>query len=1264
MFRLEKLVIIYFAAVVGILYCQNFTDIGAGLTGVTSGSQSWGDYDNDGDLDILITGYSNSGCISKIYRNDSGVFVDINAGLTGVASGTSNWIDYDNDGDLDILLTGATYTERITRLYNNNNGIFTVVNSGLPGRDDADNGGDSVAWGDYDNDGDQDVLITGRDYFYNLISRIYKNNNGTFTDINAGLQPVEYGSVAWGDYDNDGDLDILLTGMNYPSYVSIVYRNDGEGIFTNINAGLTGMLRSSVAWGDYDNDGDLDILLAGADGSSNYLSKIYNNNNGIFTEIGDGLVNIAYNCVAWGDYDNDGDLDILLTGSIDYDNYITRIYRNNGNGTFSNINAGLIGVDFGSCAWGDYDNDGDLDVIITGQDVNDVYVTKIYRNNSATANTAPQQPTGLTVAVYGDKASFSWDRSTDPQTPQSGLTYNLYTGTTSGNCDVNSPMSNILTGYREIASSGNCGLNNSWSVKNLSSGIYYWGVQTVDNTFAGSSFNSANTFFTILSTPVALNADNIFPKSFKANWEAVQNAEGYKIDVDNDINFSSPLNDYNGLDAGAATSLRIAGLNPDSTYYYRVAAYTKDGTSFYSDTITVRTLPEFSNFSSGLVNVSYGSSAWGDYDNDGDLDIIVTGDSGSGYISYIYRNDNGVFANINAGLVGTAYGSSEWGDFDNDGDLDILITGMTATDIVSVVYRNDGNGIFTDIAAGLTGVRYSSAAWGDYDNDGDLDILLAGDNAYEPVSILYDNSGDNIFMLNSNFNTNVPGARFGSVAFSDYDLDADLDIVITGETWEQEKTMIFKNDGNGFFTDINAGLTGVRYSSSAWGDYDSDGDPDVLITGSNSALTGQFSILYRNDGNDIFTGISSGLTGVYEGTATFGDYDNDGDLDILLSGYADSEPVSMVYRNDGDSIFTDISAGLSGVCFSSSAWGDCDNDGDLDILISGNDFSGEKLSGIYINNSETKNTKPAPPSVLNVIFSGNYTIASWNRGYDLETLPAGVSYNAELICNGEVKTYASSDPQSGYRRLAAIGNTGSALDFLIDLSIPFPLLPMENMKRIITKIQSVDNCFAGSEFAVSDTTIVSDTLEVISKNIMLPSDYLSWEYVYPDSIVNYQIQIDDNVNFENPYNETVLLLPKNIIRNEKTLFYNLALNEIAFYDSLISNETYYWRMKPVYKNSKRVTSFKGNPLSFIYDPIYSAPSPVSISVEGNYVTLQWGTGKEGEKTMLYNIYSSDDPHAVFPEGWTLVNSVTGTSYVLNSTLKKKFYCVTAAGAVK
>lgn len=485
-----------------------FSDINAGLTGVYLSSVAWGDYNNDGYLDILITGEDSSGNrIATIYRNNNGTFTDINAGLTGVHYSSAAWGDFNNDGYTDLLITGENSSgNRISRIYRNDNGTFTNINAGLDGVWYS-----SVAWGDYNNDGDIDILISGADNSGNVISRIYRNNNGTFTNINAGLKRVYSGSAAFCDYDSDGDMDILITGQdNSGNAISKIYRND-NGIFTDINAGLTGVYTGSVAWGDYNNDGSPDILITGMDSAGNNIAKIYRNDNGSFTDINAGLAGVSFGSVAWGDYNNDGNLDILITGEDNSGNPITKIYRND-NGTFTDINAGLPGVYVSSVAFGDYNNDGKLDILITGWDNSGNKIAKIYRNNTALSNTAPGIPSNLSVQTTGLSTYFSWNRSTDMQTAQNALSYNLRIGTSPGGVQIMSPMSSTVNGVRRVASMGNTCLNNHWTINNLPNGIYYWSVQAIDNGFAGSGFSPEQSF-TITSNTYTSNTYNSFTYS-------------------------------------------------------------------------------------------------------------------------------------------------------------------------------------------------------------------------------------------------------------------------------------------------------------------------------------------------------------------------------------------------------------------------------------------------------------------------------------------------------------------------------------------------------------------------------------------------------------------------------------------------------------------------------------------------------------------------------------------------------------------------------
>jgi hypothetical protein len=363
-----------------------FTEINAGtLTNVYISSIDLGDIDADGDLDLILTGDGGGGSrVSKIYQNNgSGGFTEINSGsLTDVSSGSVDLGDIDNDGDLDLILTGRVDgSTRVSEIYTNNgSGSFDEINSGdLTG---VKNG--SIKLGDINGDSKLDLILTGNDGS-SEVSKIYQNDgSGGFTEINSGsLTNVSSGSVDLGDINGDSKLDLILTGNDGSSRVSKIYTNNGSGGFTEINSGgLIGVYNSSIDLGDIDGDGDLDLILTGYDGSSTRVSKIYQNDgSGSFGEINSGsLIGVYNSSIDLGDIDNDGDLDLILTGNIG-SSRVSKIYTNNGSGGFGEIGEGsLTGVDNSSIGLGDIDGDGDLDLILTGYDGSS-RVSKIYRNN-------------------------------------------------------------------------------------------------------------------------------------------------------------------------------------------------------------------------------------------------------------------------------------------------------------------------------------------------------------------------------------------------------------------------------------------------------------------------------------------------------------------------------------------------------------------------------------------------------------------------------------------------------------------------------------------------------------------------------------------------------------------------------------------------------------------------------------------------------------------------------------------------------------------
>ncbi|MCK4414644.1 MAG: CRTAC1 family protein [Candidatus Eisenbacteria sp.] len=309
---------------------------------------AWGDYDNDGDLDLAVGEFGQQ---NSLYINQGdGSFVREELFGTGSTFAVT-WGDYDNDGDPDLAVANGN-NETNTLYVNNGDGTFDAGSAFGAKRTNA------AAWADYDLDGDLDLAIGNGLLGLDQQNQLFVNNgDGTFTRV-AQFGSGQSASLVWGDCDLDGDPDVAVGngGFGYEQQNQL-YINNGDGTFTE-QAAFGGGDTSCLVWGDYDNDGDLDLAVANWNAGQNYL--YVNNGDGTFTEEPQ-FGTRDPNTLAWGDADNDGDLD-LAVGNGDFSsadqNYL---YLNNGDGTFTEqAEFGLGSTD--ALAWGDYDNDGDLDL--------------------------------------------------------------------------------------------------------------------------------------------------------------------------------------------------------------------------------------------------------------------------------------------------------------------------------------------------------------------------------------------------------------------------------------------------------------------------------------------------------------------------------------------------------------------------------------------------------------------------------------------------------------------------------------------------------------------------------------------------------------------------------------------------------------------------------------------------------------------------------------------------------------------------------------
>ena len=330
---------------------------------------AWADYDGDNDLDLYV---SNAGA-NLLYRNDGGAFAEV-AGTalvndSGPGTGIA-WADYDNDGDLDLYLGIEPGNNRLYR----NDGPTFAEDGFNAGVDDNQQAID-VAWADYDKDGFLDLYVSNGGGNPN---RLYRNEgDGTFDEVGTtlGLNDTGVGrGTTWADYNGDGYPDLYITKTNG---LNRLVRNDGDGTFTDVGAAAhidDGFVSVGVAWADYDNDLDLDLMVV----ESDQQNRLFRNDGGVFTDVR-GPSNIANSLTgvspAWADYDNDGDQDVYVTNWGDRNLF----HLNNADGTFAEIGNNQGVADTGTnrgASWGDYDSDGDLDLYVANVGSN-----RLYRNN-------------------------------------------------------------------------------------------------------------------------------------------------------------------------------------------------------------------------------------------------------------------------------------------------------------------------------------------------------------------------------------------------------------------------------------------------------------------------------------------------------------------------------------------------------------------------------------------------------------------------------------------------------------------------------------------------------------------------------------------------------------------------------------------------------------------------------------------------------------------------------------------------------------------
>jgi hypothetical protein len=419
-----------------------------------------------------------------------------------------------------------------------------------------------------------------------------------------------------------------------------------------------------------------------------------------------------------------------------------------------------------------------------------------------------------------------------------------------------------------------------------------------------------------------------------------------------------------------------------------------------------------------------------DLDGDGDKDIVFANGQGYSTLGVLLKpriyinNGTGVFADETdaraAGITGCFRGA-EAGDVDRDGDWDLILAQDYNRRPLLLI--NNGSGVFSDqTVARLPNIAMGSARaqFGDIDNDGDLDILICNSGASRFATTgrprIFNNDGTGVF-------TDAPTTQFPSTAlaeqmdcvFGDVDNDLDLDFHVGTRASGVNSSQLWLNNGSGGFTRLTPFVTDATCYSYDFGDIEGDGDLDLI--GVNAGATNTELLLRNNGAGTSWTAVSSQITPnptVDDNDSRFIDFDNDGDLDLLIAALGGPD---RIYRNNGLGTFTQVTTGVLPAITDSSLdikVGDVTGDGKPDIITAQGE-SGSFQNRIYVNTGPADTVKPTiklveqatsrtlgPWVIRTEVFDGTTS----DRGYDddgvflVYTVNGGKQQTVEMLWSG------------------------------------------------------------------------------------------------------------------------------------------------------------------------------------------------------------------------------------------------------------------------
>jgi predicted nucleotidyltransferase len=881
-----------------------------------------GDFNNDSRRDIIVANYW-TGTISLFLGYGNGAFSNQITFSTGSSSGpwSITIADFNNDNRLDIAVANQ-WSDNLGVFFGYGNGSFSNQTTYSTGSSSSPL---SVAVGNLNDDGHPDIAVANSGM--SNVGLFIGYGNGSFTTqqtIATAYSSLPI-SVAVGDFNDDGRLDIMVT--NFLVNNIGIFLGDGNGTFSSQTTYDTGAWSRpySFAVGDFNNDSRLDIVVANSG----------TNNVGIFLGYGNGtfssqtIFSTGYNsqpyAVAVGDFNKDNRLDIAVTNSGTNN---VGIFLGYGNGTFVNKATYTTGSGYGlfSIAVGDFNNDDRLDIVVTNYNADNIGVFLGYGNGTFSNQTTYSTTRGSwpTDVVVGDLNNDGRLDIVVTLLSDFGIIVFLGNGNGTFSRQLHYSTGSQSRPYACILGDVNNDNRLDVAVSDLHNGNVVVLLGDGNGSFSNkTSYSTGNYSFPSSVAFGDFNNDSILDivvANHITNTIGVFLGFTYINGVREDI-----------CSTGSSSHPRavaLADFNKDTQLDIVMANYELDNVEVLLQD-TNKTFSMQIMFPTGALSLPT-SVAVGDFNNDSELDIAVA-NSGTENIGLLFGYGNGTFMNqttFSTGLDSIPQ-SLAVGDFNNDKRLDIVVADSGTESVLTLLRYDIGAlGNQTMYPTGTNSFPVS-VTLGDLNNDGWLDFVVANYGS-DNVGVFL-GLGNGTFSSQTTYSTGSNSYPY-CIAVADFNKDSHLDIIVCN--YLKATIGIFLGFGNGTFSVQTTYPTGIDSGpiAVAIGDFNNDSQLDIVVAN------------YRSDNIGIFLGYDNGT---FSNVITYsaannsllcsvavGDFNNDNRLDIVVVNSAvNNLGVFIGYGNGTFSVMITCSTGSLSVPLSVVV-GDFNNDGRLDVAVS------------------------------------------------------------------------------------------------------------------------------------------------------------------------------------------------------------------------------------------------------------------------------------------------------------------------------------------